>query len=175
MQLGEQIKKIRKQRGLTLQQLADMTDFSIGFLSNIERDITSPTVSSLQKICEVLNVNMVELIQPSEDKKIVVRKHQRRELYKSSESKVKYELVTEGNRKIQGVCITMEPGANYGDESRGHSKDELGIVLQGTLEIVLDDKTYILNEGDSIYIEANHPHRYRNIGKDQCICFFVLS
>jgi transcriptional regulator with XRE-family HTH domain len=174
MQLGEKLKELRKRRGYTLQQLSEITGFSIGFLSNVERNMTSPTVSSLQKLCEVFNIKMVELIQPSEEDKIVVKKEERREIYKSIKSRVKYELLTEGNKKIQGVCITMEPGADYGDVSRGHAEEELGFVAKGKMEIIVEEISYVLNEGDTIYIESNKPHKYRNIGEEECICFFAL-
>ena len=83
MEIGEKLKTIRKEKGLTLQQLADETGLSIGFLSNLERDLSSPTVSALHKICEVLGTEMFTVLRPSPDGGIVVRKDERRETFYS--------------------------------------------------------------------------------------------
>jgi quercetin dioxygenase-like cupin family protein len=174
VKLGSRINKFRKQSGLTLQKLSELTDVSVGFLSNIERDLTSPSISNLQKICSALDIDLVKLIQPDEESKTVVRAHQRRKMFYSETSKIKYELITEGNKKINGFCITMEKGADYGKVSHGHSSDELGIVIKGEMELTIDGDTYLLTEGDSIYIEANLPHSYRNLGDSECISYWVL-
>ena len=60
MKLGEKIKAIRKKLGYTLQELSEKTELSIGFLSNIERDLNSTSISNLQQICKALNVNLME-------------------------------------------------------------------------------------------------------------------
>ena len=62
MKLGEKIKAIRKKLGYTLQELSEKTELSIGFLSNIERDLNSPSISNLQQICQALNVNLMEIL-----------------------------------------------------------------------------------------------------------------
>lgn len=174
MELGERLKNIRKTKGMTLQKLSEMTNLSMGFLSNIERDLSSPTISHLQKICGALNIALVELIQPSDDNKILVKKEERQEIFYSKTSKIKYELITEGQKSLNGICITMEEGADYGKISYGHSSDEIGIVVKGTMQMEVEGKQYIINEGDTIYIKANVPHKYKNIGSGQCISYWVL-
>lgn len=174
MELGERLKHLRKQKGLTLQNLSDITDLSMGFLSNIERDLTSPTISHLQKICSALNIDLVDIIQPSVENKVLVKQNERREIFYSKESKIKYELITEGQKSINGMCITMEEGADYGKISYGHSSDELGIVVKGTMQIEIGGKLYIVNEGDTVYIQANVPHKYKNIGPSKCISYWIL-
>lgn len=174
MKLGARINKLRKQSGLTLQNVSELTDLSVGFLSNIERDLTSPSISNLQKICSALNVDLVKLIQPAEESKTVVRADERREMFYSETSKIKYELITEGNKKINGFCITMEEGADYGKVSQGHSSDELGIVIKGKMELTINGDKHVLSEGDSVYIEASAPHSYRNVGDSDCISYWVL-
>jgi transcriptional regulator with XRE-family HTH domain len=176
VEIGEKLKAIRKEQGLTLQQLADGTGLSIGFLSNLERDLSSPTISALHKICEVLGTEMFTVLRPSSEGRIVVKKEERQEMFYSRASKVKYEELVDGDRRIRGVCLTMEPGADYGPVSRGHLKqDELLIVAKGTTEIEVGGVKYILNEGDSIYVEMGTPHKYVNIGDQDCILYCALA
>ena len=174
MQLGQRLNQLRKQSGLTLMKLSELTDLSVGFLSNIERDLTSPSISNLQKICGALHIDLVKLIQPAVDDKAVVRAGDRREMFYSQKSKIKYELITEGSKRINGICITMEKGADYGKISSGHASDELGIVVKGQMELTIGDNTYVLSEGDTAYIEANVVHSYKNIGDSECISYWVL-
>jgi len=176
MEIGDNIKLKRKAIGLTLQQIADETGLSIGFLSNLERDLCSPTISALQKVCEVLGTEMFEILRPSSEGRILVKKDERREMFYSHASKVKYEEIVDGYRRINGICITLEPGADYGPITKGHlQEDELLIAAIGTAEIDVNGVKYVLNEGDSIYIEMGTPHKYINIGDQECILYCALA
>jgi transcriptional regulator with XRE-family HTH domain len=176
MQIGERLKSLRKERGLTLQQIADATNLSIGFLSNVERDVSSPTISALLSICIVLAVDLSSLLQPEAEERNAIRKSERKEIFYSRESKVKYEALTEGNKKIKSYSITMEPGAYYGEVPLGHPKeDEASVVIEGLLEIEVGGTKYVLHEGDSIYINAGTPHKYINIGEGTCILYCFLA
>lgn len=175
MNLGTKIKVLRKSRGITLQQLSEATGLSIGYLSNLERDSTSPTISSLLKICEVFNVDLSSFLSPLPEEKIIVKKDERREIFYSDTSKVKFEAISEKTGMLKGYCITIKPGGNYGEISRGHLQDELSMVIQGTMMIDVCEEKYVLNEGDTIYIEANAPHQYQNIGDTDCIFYCALA
>ncbi|MCS4481307.1 helix-turn-helix domain-containing protein [Clostridium botulinum] len=81
MQLGEKIKYYRKKKGLTIKELSELTNLSIGFISNLERDLNSPSVSNLQQICEVLGINLMEILKSTEDKEYIVCKDSRSEIF----------------------------------------------------------------------------------------------
>ncbi len=81
MQLGEKIKYYRKKKGLTIKELSELTNLSIGFISNLERDLNSPSVSNLQQICEVLGINLMEILKSTEDKEYIVCKDNRNEIF----------------------------------------------------------------------------------------------
>lgn len=175
MKIGSKLKLIRKGRGLTLQQVADATGLSIGFLSNVEREISDPTISALLAICRTLGVDLNALLQPVIEGKNIVRKQERREMFYSRESKVKFEAITEGNNRMKGYCITMDPGADYGDIPLGHpNEDELAIVIEGVLGMEMGGVQYVLKEGDSIYINAGVPHKTVNIGEEKCVFYCIL-
>jgi len=176
MLIGEIIKKLRLEKGLTIRELASKTGLSVGFLSNVERDINSPTISSLAKICQALETNLVSLFENNNsDETIVTRKNERTTLVKSAESKTIYEYLSVPNKNLKAVCIKMEPGGDYGEGLTGHRGDEFGIVLEGVMEVAVENETYTLEEGDSIYINAFLPHKYRNIGDKNCISLWVVQ
>lgn len=171
-QIGDRVKDIRKQKGLTLQQLSEKSGLSIGYLSNLERNVNSPTIEYLQRICEVLNINIIDILEKSSENKLYVKKDERRVIYEK-EGKVKYELITEGEKNIKGICLTIAEGVDYKSISWGHNSDELGVITKGTIEIETMDNKYVLEEGDSFYLYANNMHTYRNIGKGDCISYWI--
>ena len=171
--LGERIKEIRKRQGLTLQNLADKTGMSIAFISKLERGLTSPTFSALLEICKGLGVDLASLAHPEEELHPVIKKSERIEMFPLSHGRIKHEFGTQGSRKMKGLWITLEPGTT--DISRGHPEEELGIVIKGVLEVALGKQKYVIEEGDTFYIEASVPHSLTNLGKEDCICFFAIN
>lgn len=94
MDLGEKIKYYRKRKGLTIKELSELTDLSIGFISNLERDLNSPSVSNLQQICEVLDINLMEILNSNNDKQYIVLKNNRKEIFSTEDNKIKFEMLT---------------------------------------------------------------------------------
>lgn len=162
MQLGEKIKYYRKKKGLTIKELSELTNLSIGFISNLERDLNSPSVSNLQQILWSARINLMEILKSTEDKEYIVCKDSRSEIFSTDDKKIKFEMLTNGNKNLNAIAITIEGNTDYNDTSWGHSYDELGIVVKGTLEIQMNSQTYTLHEGDSIYLNKFTPHRYKN-------------
>lgn len=176
LEIGPALKKIRIQKGMTLRELASLTKLSIGFLSNLERDINNPTISSLSKVCQALGTNLVDFLQnPKQKQGQIVRKHEREKYFYSKNSGITYELVSVEGKMLRAVCITIEPGGNYGQAPIGHEGEEFGLILAGSLDITVEDETFTLNEGDSIYIDANVPHKYRNNGESECVTLWVVQ
>ncbi len=175
MEIGETIKAFRKKSKLTLQQLSEQTGLSIGYLSNLERNISSPTLTNLQIICEKLKINLYDIINSLPQEKVVVKKEERRLIYEPHPN-IKYELTTEGSRKMKGVCMTISEG-DFNDQliSWGHHSDEVGVIVKGTMEMIVEDNAYILNEGDSVYIKAHTPHKYKKIGTEECVSYWTFS
>jgi transcriptional regulator with XRE-family HTH domain len=177
MKIGSKLKRIRTERCLTLRDLAESTNLSTGFLSNIERDINSPTISSLAKICKAVNVSLVEMLSDSnnnEVEEIITRNNERVPVFSSRKSKIRYEQIWGGRKNLKTYCIVVEPGGDYGAVSTlGHNADEVGFVIEGSLEVTVDEETYMLEEGDSVYVYANKQHKYRNIGTVRCVSLWI--
>lgn len=174
--LGSQIKEIRKNKGLKLKELADLTGLSTAYLSNVERNQTSPTLANLFKIGTALEVDLLATMESTPiHQGIVVKKDDRKRLF-STKSKITYESITESSHNITGVCITID--GNCIDEivTTGHTdRDELGLITKGSMTLYLNDTEYKLSEGDSIYIERNTPHSYKRTGEGECISYWFYT
>ena len=175
MKLGEKIKAIRKKLGYTLQELSEKTELSIGFLSNIERDLNSPSISNLQQICQALNVNLVEILDNTLNLSPVTKKEEREEIFVNMESHVKVESLLNGKSNFNGIAITIEGGDTFSDMSWGHSYSEIGVVITGELEIEVDKEIFLLKEGDSIVIKEGAPHRYKNPKDTPSVVYWFSS
>jgi transcriptional regulator with XRE-family HTH domain len=172
LNLGEKIKFFRKNRKMTIKELSEKTGLSVGFISNIEREQNSPSISNLQHICEALDVNLMEVLQDTQQRSPVTKKDERKVIFKSDEEDIKIETITNVNHSLNGIAITIDENNQHSDFSWGHNYDEVGIVIEGTLEIEVNNQLYTLHEGDSIYIEKFQPHKYRNPGKKRNITYW---
>ncbi len=175
--LGGEIRQLRKVRNITLEALAEATGKSVGFLSQVERNITKPSVAALQDISEALDIHIgwffqsEEIEQTQSEKQYIVRKSNRRRLSYSTISNTDYLglqdhlLSANLNGELALGISRYEPGASTGDDSYAHHGEEAGIVLSGQLELTIEDEVYILEEGDSFSFKSELNHRFANLSK----------
>ena len=171
--LGSEIRQLRKVRGITLQQLALATGKSVGFLSQVERNLTKPSVAALQDISEALSVHIGWFFPddspgPVAEREFIVRRQNRRRLTYSEHSGTEYLGLHESllsanlNGNLALGLSRYEPGASTGDDSYGHDGEEAGLVLSGTLELTIDGVVHLLQAGDSFSFKSGLQHRYAN-------------
>jgi transcriptional regulator with XRE-family HTH domain len=165
LELGRQIRARRKQKDLTIAQVAKATGLTASFLSQVETGKTGLSISSLRAISEVLDVPIFHfLLDTNESLGLVVRKDSRKKL-RLPDSQLTYELlVPDLNRSLEFWMGRLEPGAGSSDGPRSHPSEECLLVLQGTMELELGEETYTLREGDSICYDGRIPHKAINIG-----------
>jgi transcriptional regulator with XRE-family HTH domain len=168
--IGEYIKKIRKARKVTLQQMSETTGLSVGYLSLMERGMNNPTVSGLHKVCKALNTTLADLFTNLEENQIFVKKEERKIIIDTPGS-IRYEAVTEGKRSINCTSVTIFD--NIVHDLGKHISDEHGIVLQGSLSITIEGITYDLKEGDSIYVPAGSRHSFCKTSECDCISIWT--
>lgn len=172
--IGSKIKEIRKQKNITIQKLSQFTDLSVGYLSNLERNQASPTLNNLQKICVALEVSLRDLLTPHEEEKILLRKEDSK-LYEYEEYKLNIRRIDFGKKRGIYEYSTYEVGEDIPPSWGHHPYPEVGTILEGRMEVVLDDVSYILEEGDSIYIKPHTYHTMRNAGTVPCRSFWHLQ
>lgn len=176
--LGREARSLRKANGLSLKELAAACGKSIGFLSQMERGLSTPSVSDLHHIAEALKVQISwffpqgEAVEPSEGG-IVVRKARRRRLSFAS-GIADYLLSPTLDGPLEVLWSVMEPGADSGN-AYDHAGDEAGVVIRGSLELWVDEQFFLLEEGDSFSFPSTAPHRYRNPGLTPCELLWVIT
>lgn len=177
--LGPMIRETRKARGLTLQQLARATKLSVGYLSEIERGISSPVVTALHDIANALDVTVGWFFQnetgvdPAE-RGLIVRAVNRRSL--SYASGITDQLLSPHLQgQLELLLSRFPPGTGSGETPYTHRGEEAGIVLQGAMELWIGDKSFVLRDGDSFSFPSTTPHRYHNVGKKEAIVIWAIT
>jgi transcriptional regulator with XRE-family HTH domain len=173
--LGKKIKELRLERKLSMRSLAQLSGISLNALRRIERNLTSPSVSTLYKIADALNVPMLFFFQDS---------HQRNEVvFCKKDQSVKIPFVRGvweglGCQKFSGgiepFLLTLEAGGGSGLFKMIHSSDEFVYCLEGQIEYEVEQERYLLEEGDCLMFTAHRRHRWRNAGKGRCRALVVL-
>jgi transcriptional regulator with XRE-family HTH domain len=154
MQIGGRIRTRRQELKLSLRELADRAGLTASFLSQIERDLASPSIESLRRISEALDVPLFYFLVEPEAKSPVVRRDRRLKLM-SPEAPFTYELLTPDlNRKMEVFMAELQPGDTNIAARVLQNTEECIYVLQGQLEIQLGQEVHVLGPGDSVYFEG---------------------
>lgn len=169
--IASQIRDLRKAKKLTLKQLAQRCDLSIGHLSQVERGLSEVSLSALKIIAGALEVQISWFFQEGEDEHplqeeqgFIVRSTQRREL-KFTGTGISEALMSPDLKGETLVVMTeIEVGAGEPVEV-SRPVEESGVVLAGELELWIGDKQFLLKEGDSFRIPKDAPHRCMNPGQ----------
>ncbi len=176
--VGQRIKELRLERRLTLEEVAERTGCSAGFLSQLERNRAAPSISMLYSIARALGVSIThffpEVINPTK----VVRAEER-ETFCFEGSPVTYSLLSTHfpERVMESLLVTIQPtdGSLPTDEYRSHPGEEFGYVLDGTLRLWIEDNRYDLLPGDSIHFLPTAKHRWENPGKKAVTALWVIT
>jgi transcriptional regulator with XRE-family HTH domain len=174
--LGAGIRRARKRRGLTLQQVADSSGMSISFISQVERNLLSPSVNSLQKISRALGIQIGGFFEGQGEFSRIVRASERPQLIYPNRDEEEYLLTPFNSKHLQVLFYRLKPGATSGDVPYSHDSDEeFGVVLRGSLEVSVNGEVYILHAGDAITFDSHLPHTWRNPGDDECETLWVIT
>jgi transcriptional regulator with XRE-family HTH domain len=175
--LGSTIRRLREERNLSLKEVAIRSDLTPSFLSQVERNLTSPSVASLRKVAQAFGVPLTALFQgPTTPEDHVVRRNERRQLIHPKRQWRDYLLTPNLTGKLQVILSVIEPGGGSGDEAYAHDSDEeCVVILRGRLEFWVGSDWYLLEEGDSIVFESRIPHRNSNPGPDQAEVLWITT
>jgi transcriptional regulator with XRE-family HTH domain len=168
--LGPAIRCLRQEKGLTLAQLAERSGLSIGHLSQVERSLSTPTIRQLQAIGAAMGVRIGWFFRepeatPSDPGRVVVRAAERKTLRYDGLGMTDFLLTPGLEGRIELILAELEPGAASGDEPYSHEGEEAGLVVEGELELWVDEERHLLRAGDSFAFASTRPHRYRNPGR----------
>ena len=171
LDLGNQVRKLRNERSLTLQDLAGLTGLSKPNLSQIENNLVTPPIATLLKIATALGVPIGYFFQesPQQINMIVVRKEDRYGVAKGphiSHIGYQYEPLAypKIDKSMEPFIVEMEEREASDIVFNNHRGEEFLFVLRGNLEFCYGDDSVTLEEGDSLYFDSIVPHGYRGIG-----------
>ena len=177
--VGREIRALRKARGFTLGQLSARAGLSTGYLSQVERSISHPSIKALHAIGRALDVTVSWFFPPgvSDEKALrnnVVRANARRKL--QFHSGITDELLSPNlEREIEMLRCIFKPGANSGETPYRHTGEEAGLVVSGELQLWLDGEHIVLKEGDSFAFNSDLPHRYANRTSLDTVVIWVIT
>jgi transcriptional regulator with XRE-family HTH domain len=166
--VGQRIRDLRRTRAMSLEAVAARTDLSIGFLSQIERGLSSPSLRVLATLADVLGVGIAGLFGAKENDaaapdSIVTRERQRAELNLWRTGISKQLLSPAGS---EGRLNLFLVGGSTGDELYTHDGEEAGLVIEGEMKLTVDTESWTLKHGDSFRFASRRPHRFSNPSGD---------
>ena len=191
---GSRIREMRKRRGLTLKEVAEATGYTIGHISQIERDLKSPSLVALRKIAPCLNCSEVWLIMDDSElsaksseegkksKESYLMRKENRIPMKIPEIDVSYSIFTPSKlpnaqeAQMTGLIVRLKPNTWVTEKMISHGNyDESLLLLKGELELRIDNSTYMIYEGDSFYIPKNCLHNYLNTSNEEATIIVYFS
>lgn len=158
MDIGLKLKELRILKGLTQEELADRSELSKGFISQLERNLTSPSIATLMDILQCLGTTLGEFFNESPEEQIVFGKADYFEKQDSElKNDIKWIIPNAQKNVMEPIMLTLEPGGEtYPDNP--HEGEEFGYVLQGTIAIHLGNKIYKAKKGESFYFVPDKKH-----------------
>jgi transcriptional regulator with XRE-family HTH domain len=174
--IGERIKQLRTEQEITLTKLAESAKLSTSYLSQIERDRTTPSLSALTNIAKAFGVGLRYFFEDSDGELArVTHADARRDGFDHEASVVRVRLTSDvGTDKVEAYRVTLLPGA--GPEPLDlHPGEGFCFVLTGELTITVGDERFVLAAGDSIHYDALQPHTWGNEGDQPCTAIWCQS
>ena len=173
--VGQQIRTLREQQGLSLRALAERCGLSINAISLIERGENSPTVSSLHRLAIGLGVPIADLFQDEEEQATVLVRRDRRR--RSVSDGVVLESLGTGlpDQKLEPFLMILEPGTSNTADAIVHPGEEFVHCLEGEIEYRVGDQTFRLQAGDSLLFEATQPHNCFNATRTPVTILLVFQ
>jgi DNA-binding transcriptional MerR regulator/mannose-6-phosphate isomerase-like protein (cupin superfamily) len=168
--IGTHLRQLRAKRKLSLAQVAQAVNLSVGFLSALERSQMSGSVGTLRKLARFYKTNILDFFDANGASARQVRPTQRKVL--QAGPGVRMELLAWGNTVMEPHLFRVAPEAGSGD-SYTHEGEEFLFVLRGELTITLEKEEYRLKAGDSFYFESATPHRWKNPGRVETCLLWV--
>lgn len=175
--LGARMKDLRRERGLTLEELAEHSGVSRAMISKVERGEKNPTLVVAAKVAEGLGVTLSELLGVEERREVVVVPCERRMVMRDPETGFERQLLspTFGGRGIEFVRNVVPEGSTSGEfPPHRRGVEEYVVVEKGRLRAVIGGEKYLLEEGDALYFEADTAHRFDNAGDGECSYYLVI-
>jgi transcriptional regulator with XRE-family HTH domain len=176
-EVGESLRRIRNDRGLSLEKLAQIAGVSRAMLGQIELGQSTPTITTLWKISRALDVPFSALLSGKESHgTTLLRASQTRRLTNENGTFVSRALFPLGGpRRVEFYELKLAPGAEEHAVPHSHGTTEMLAVNRGHIEVHIRGETYSIAEGDVLTFEADAPHIYRNVINTESLAYLVMT
>jgi len=174
--LGADIRALRKRRGMTLIELGETLGRSVGWLSQVERDKSEPSITDLRHIAKALDVSVSSLFRsaaPEDEIGVIVRAAARRPIGSREAGLVEELLSPDLTDDFEMVHSTFEAGGEITDPVTRPTQ-EVGYIVSGNLDLWIDGVTYSLTAGDSFRVRGE-PFRWMNPYSNPCVAIWVIA
>lgn len=173
MDIGSKIKQLRQQLNLSQAELADRCELTKGYISQLENDLTSPSISTLCDILSALGTDLSEFFKKEVDEKVVfsaedfIEKHENGML-------LKWIIPNAQKNEMEPVLVELLPGASTSVDFP-HEGEEFGFVLEGKIVIELGKNKYACKKGETFYYAADKAHNICNTGKQNAKFLWIST
>ena len=173
-QIGAKIRNLRNQNGLTQEELADRTELTKGFISQMERGLTAPSVSTLLDIVECLGTNLSDFFHEENELQIVYPKEDYFEKEDEHKNSITWLIATAQSRSMEPILVQLQPGQSM-PEDKPHEGEEFGYVLDGEIRLHYGEDVYTVRKGDSFIFPAHRKHKISSACKKVSSILWISS
>lgn len=175
VEIGNKVKELRIQKGLTQEELADRCELSKGFISQLENDVTSPSIATLVDILQCLGTNLKEFFSDADDEQIVFTGN---DFFEKTDTelhnKIEWIIPNAQKNMMEPIRVTLEPnGSTYPDQP--HDGEEFGYVLSGSVTVVIGKRSIKAKKGDTFYYTPHSEHYIKANGKAGAVFLWIST
>lgn len=173
MDIGKKLKELRQQKELTLEDLASRSELTKGFLSQVERNLTAPSIATLEDILEALGTNLSEFFHEEPEKQVVFSTQ---EFFVDEQPDycIEWVIPNAQKNKMEPILLTLHPGKKS-QEMPAFDGEEFGYVQKGSVTLVCGSKKYKIEAQETFYLDGTESHYLYNHGKSDAKVLWITT
>jgi len=172
MDIGSKIKRLRILKGLTQEELADRSEVTKGYISQVENDLVSPTISTLSDLVSALGCDLKTFFnEKEEDVKIVFSEYDHIEKI-TDKYTINWLIPNSQKNEMEPILLEMDEDSEI-PLDKPHDGEEFGYILEGVIELSIGNETYVCKKGQSFYYITDKEHKIKNINKGKSVLIWV--
>ena len=173
MELGTKIKRLRLQNNLTQEELADRCELTKGYISQLENELTSPSITTLEDILNALGTTFADFFKDEKEEKVVFTEAEFIEKVADTH-KIEWLVPNAQKHEMEPIRVTVEPHTTL-EEDVPHEGEEFGYVISGRVWLHIGQAAYCVKKGEVFYFTSDKPHRLENRTNEKAVVLWVAS
>lgn len=173
MELGTKIKRLRLQNNLTQEELADRCELTKGYISQLENELTSPSITTLEDILNALGTTFADFFKDEKEEKVVFTEAEFIEKVADTH-KIEWLVPNAQKNEMEPIRVTVEPHTTL-EEDVPHEGEEFGYVISGRVWLHIGQAAYCVKRGEVFYFTSDKPHRLENRTNEKAVVLWVAS